>query len=69
MELISVKDRLPNVEVGSFLVFSPTQFPKNSRFMVAEYYADVKMFYDEAYENPLEDVTHWAELPKEPKEQ
>ena len=69
MELIAVKDRLPNVEKDSYLILSPTMFPKNSRFMVAEYYDDVKGFYDEANENFIVDVTHWCELPKEPTKQ
>ena len=69
MELIAVKDRLPNVEKGSYLILSPTMFPKNSRFMVAEYYDDVKGFYDEANENFIKDATHWCELPKEPTKQ
>lgn len=66
MELISVKDRLPDVECGSYLIHSPTQFPKNSRFMVAEYYDDAKGFYDEAGEGFISDVDYWCELPKEP---
>lgn len=66
-EVISVKDELPDVEHGSFLVYSPTKFPKNSRWLVAEFYDDVKGFYSESSEEFLDDVTHWTELPKEPK--
>ncbi len=66
MEIISVNDRLPNVECGSFLVFAPKSFPKNSRWVVAEYYDDVKGFYSESSDYFMEDVTHWGELPKEP---
>lgn len=65
-EIVSIKDRLPNIEYGSFLVYAPQSFPKNSRWVVAEYYADAKGFYGEACENFLEDVTHWCELPVEP---
>ena len=65
---ISVKDRLPNIECGSFLVWSPTQFPKNSNCLVAEYYDDVKGFYSESSEDFLEDVTHWQPLPEPPSE-
>lgn len=65
-EVISVKDRLPQTEHGSFLVYSPTQFPKNSRWLVAEWYDDVQGFYSEASEHFLEDITHWCELPNEP---
>jgi len=66
IEIVNVKDRLPNVECGSYLVYAPESFPKNSRWLVAEYYDDVKGFYSESSENFLEDVTHWCELPKEP---
>ena len=65
-EIVNVKDRLPNVECGSFLVYAPKSFPKNSRWLVAEYYDDVKGFYSESGENFLEDVTHWCTLPDEP---
>lgn len=67
MDIVNIKDRLPNVEKGSYLVYSPTNFPKNSRWLVAEYYDDIKGFYSESSENFLEDVTHWCELPKDPK--
>ena len=63
IEIVNVKDRLPNVERGSYLVYAPQSFPKNSRWLVAEYYDDVKGFYSESSENFLEDVTHWCELP------
>ena len=66
-QIFNVKDKLPNVECGSYLVYAPQSFPKNSRWVVAEYYDDVKGFYDEASENFMEDVTHWCELPEEPK--
>lgn len=66
-EIFNVKDKLPNVEYGSYLVYAPQSFPKNSRWVVAEYYDDVKGFYSESSENFLEDVTHWCELPKEPQ--
>jgi hypothetical protein len=52
-EIFNVKDKLPDVECGSFLVYAPKSFPKNSRWLVAEYYDDVKGFY----------VTHWTKLP------
>ncbi len=66
-EVYSVKDKLPSVECGSFLVYAPLSFPKNSRWLVAEYYDDVKGFYGESCENFLDDVTHWCELPSDPK--
>ena len=66
MEVFNIKDELPNVEHGSFLVFSPTMFPKNSRWVVAEFYDDVKGFYSESSDTFLSDVTHWCELPNEP---
>ena len=63
----NVKDKLPAVECGSFLVYAPKSFPKNSRWMVAEYYEDVKGFYSESSENFLEDATHWMTLPNPPQ--
>ena len=57
-EIFNVKDKLPDVECGSFLVYAPKSFPKNSRWLVAEYYDDVKGFYSESSENFLDDVTH-----------
>ena len=66
-EIFNVKDKLPDVECGSFLVYAPKSFPKNSRWLVAEYYDDVKGFYSESSENFLDDVTHWTKLPDEPK--
>jgi len=65
--VFSVKDKLPDVEHGSFLVYAPLSFPKNSRWLVAEYYDDVKGFYSESGEDFLKDVTHWCNLPDEPK--
>ena len=65
-KIYAVAERLPIVDHGSFLVYSPKNFPKNSRWLVAEYYDDVKGFYSESSEAYLEDVTHWCELPKEP---
>ena len=50
-EIFNVKDKLPDVECGSYLAYAPRSFPKNSRWVVAEYYDDVKGFYDEAGEN------------------
>jgi len=68
MEIFNVKDKLPNVECGSYLAYAPQSFPKNSRWVVAEYYDDAKGFYSESGEYFMEDVTHWCELPKEPCE-
>jgi len=67
INVFNVKDKLPEVERGSYLAYAPESFPKNSRWVIAEYYDDVKGFYDEAGENFMGDVTHWTELPKEPK--
>lgn len=67
-EIFSVKDKLPDVECGSFLVYAPKSFPKNSRWLVAEYYNDVKGFYSESGEFFMEDVTHWCKLPDEPND-
>lgn len=66
IEVVNINDRLPNVEYGSFLVYAPRSFPKNSRWLVAEYYDDSKGFYSESSEMFLEDVTHWCNLPKDP---
>ena len=67
-EIYDIKENQPKIECGSFLVFAPKSFPKNSRWLVAEWYEDVKGFYSESSECFLEDVTHWCNLPKEPNE-
>jgi hypothetical protein len=65
-EIFNVNEKFPDVERGIFLVYAPQSFPKNSRWLVAEYYDDVKGFYSESSGNFLEDVTHWTTLPEEP---
>lgn len=64
-EWISVKDRLPEKD-GSYLVWAPLSFPKNSRCVVAEFYDDNNTFYSESSDSPMPDVTHWAHLLGEP---
>jgi len=64
MELFAVSVKLPEKD-GSYLVFAPRSFPKNSRFMVAEFYDDNNTFYSESSDQPLPDVTHWSYLPAE----
>ncbi len=64
-ELFKVKDRLPEKD-GSYLVLAPKSFPKNSRFVVAEFYDDNNTFYSESSDEPMPDVTHWTYLPDEP---
>jgi hypothetical protein len=66
IEIFNVKDKLPDVECGSFLVYAPQSFPKNSRWVVAEYYDDVKGFYSESGDCFMDDVTHWTNLPNYP---
>lgn len=66
-EIHNVKDKLPNVECGSYLVYAPQSFPKNSPWVVAEYKDDAKGFYSESGDSFMEDVTHWTELPNKPK--
>jgi NTP pyrophosphatase (non-canonical NTP hydrolase) len=65
MELISTKNKLPDID-GSYLVLTPQSFPKNSPFVIAQYYVDDESFYSEVFEIRLKDVTHWSELPKYP---
>ena len=67
MEIFNVEEKLPDEE-GSFLVYAPKSFPKNSRWLVAEYHEDVVGFYSESDEYFLDDVTHWCELPECPKD-
>ncbi len=62
--LYSVKEALPK-EDNSYLVLAPKSFPKNSKFIVAEFYTDNNTFYSEYNDEPLEDVTHWTFLPEE----
>ena len=63
---ISVKDRLPEKQ-GYYLVWCPQSFPKNWPGVVAEFYEDNGLFYDEAFEDPIEDATHWQKLSEPPK--
>jgi hypothetical protein len=63
--MISVNDKLPDSE-GCYLVYAPHSFPKNSKFVVAEFYADNKTFYSESNDQPMKDVTHWMCLPCDP---
>jgi Protein of unknown function (DUF551) len=65
IKIFNVKEILPQVEYGNYLVFAPHSFPKNSRWVVAEYKDDAKGFYSESGDNYMEDVTHWCELPNE----
>jgi len=65
MQVFDVNEVLPT-ERGSFLVYAPQSFPKNSRWVVAEYYEDVKGFYSESGDSFMPDVTHWCHLPKDP---
>lgn len=69
MKPISVKDKLPE-KMGHFLAYCPRSFPKNCRWVVAEFYidGDCNWWYDE-YDSHLEDVTHWCEIPNEPDKQ
>lgn len=67
-KIFKVEDKLPDEE-GSFLVYAPKNFPKNSKWLVAEFYEDAEGFYGESCENFLDDVTHWCELPEDPKDQ
>jgi len=65
MKWISIKDKLP--EDGAFcLVYCPRSFPKNYRGVVGKFYDDNNMFYSESSDEPIEDATHWIELPEEP---
>lgn len=64
---ISTKEQLPEFD-GSYLVWSPTSFPKNSRCVVAEFYTDNNTFYSESDETAMHDLTHWMHLPAEPND-
>ncbi len=63
---IDVNDRLPENQ-GYYLVYCPTSFPKNCRCVVAEFYEDNQTFYGEAFENAIDDGTHWMPLLNPPK--
>jgi hypothetical protein len=62
---ISVKDELPK-EYGQYLIYCPQSFPKNCRFLSANFYDDNQKFYSDANESVHDDVTHWMTIP-EPK--
>ena len=65
--VFSVNYKLPNNSNGRhYLVYTKTDFPKNCRWIVAEYYEGNKTFYSESTDYAIENVTHWCELPKEP---
>jgi hypothetical protein len=66
--IYNIKEKLPEVEYGIFLVYTEKIHIKNSHWLIAEYYNDVKAFYIESSENMLKDVNYWAELPEIPKE-
>lgn len=59
MNWIKVEDRLPG-EYCQVLIYCPKSFPKNCRFLAANYYEDDKTFHCDASEEIHEDVTHWA---------
>ena len=63
---ISVEDRLPT-EYCQCLIWCPSSFPKNCRFLSANYYDDNQMFYCDSREITHEDVTHWMMIPEPPK--
>jgi len=60
-----VEDELPE-GCGSYLVYAPESFSKNSPCVVAEFYDDNNTFYSESSDNPMPDVTHWMPLPEKP---
>mgnify|MGYP003662269296 CR=1 FL=1 len=62
---INVNDRLPD-EYCQVLVWCPRSFPKNCRFLSANYYPDNKGFYGDSSEEVHEDVTHWMPEPIKP---
>ena len=66
MKWISINERLPEKD-GSYLVWAPESFPKNSRCVVSEFYNDNNKFYSESGEYVMSDVTHWCNLPDDPK--
>jgi hypothetical protein len=49
---------------GHYLVFSRNSYPKNSKWLVAEYYLEDDVFYSESSDDPIDDVEKWAYLPK-----
>jgi hypothetical protein len=64
-KVFDAQKELP-IREGSYLVYAPQSFPKNSHWLVGEYYDDVKGFYSESGENFMPDVTHWCNLPSDP---
>lgn len=61
---ISVDDDLPD-ENCMCIVKSPTDFPKNYRGRIAEYYSDNGEFYCESSEHAITNVTHWMLAPSD----
>ena len=75
-EWISVKDRLPNLELDKFKALDWDVYPclvtiKNQRAMDGRYvgkaFYDGKRFLKVNCEDITHDVTHWMPLPKPPK--
>ena len=64
-KIFSITEKLPEKQ-GCYLVYAPKSFPKNSRWLVAEFYEDNNTFYSESSDYAIEDVTHWTKLPPEP---
>ena len=50
---------------GSYLVWAPESYPKNTQCVVAEFYSDNGKFYSESG-SVMSDVTHWMNLPDDP---
>lgn len=68
LKWVNIQDARPTNENAHYLVWCERSFPKNYRGVVAEWYNDAQAFYNEADEYPIDDATHWAELPAAPTE-
>lgn len=68
LKWVNIQDARPANEDAHYLVWCERSFPKNYKGVVAEWYNDAQAFYDEADEYPIDDATHWAELPTTPTE-
>ena len=65
VKIYNMKEQLPTEE-KCYLVFGGGS--KNSLWTIAEYYADIKGFYDDNG-TFLDNVTHWTELPEYPRKE
>lgn len=64
MAVVNLRTGGPPEVSGFYLVRVVWSFPRNCRWLVAEYDDGTGRFYSESSESRLDDVTHWSPLPE-----